>query len=202
MKLIYKGKFNGDTASLPTREHMPGAVKFKEFDNPTAMAVFANILSVVITLVFLAAVLLTGFRNRGNEGVYFGTVEIFAFILPVLCTFPHEILHGICFRETVYLYTNLSKGMLFVVGTETMSKARFVFMSLLPNFVFGILPLILFFVNTDWLFLGLFGAISIGMGAGDYYNIFNALTQMPKGARTYLYQFNSYWYIPQEKQAG
>ncbi|MCI8497238.1 MAG: DUF3267 domain-containing protein, partial [Clostridiales bacterium] len=34
-------------------------------------------------------------------------------------------------------------------------------------------------------------------GAGDYYNVFNALTQMPKGARTYLYQFNSFWYMPE-----
>jgi len=202
LKLIYKGKFDGNTASLPTREHMPGAVKFKEFDNPTKMAVFANILCTVITLVFFAAVVLWK-RFRNNIGIAdFGMAEIFACILPMLCLFPHEILHGICFRETVYLYTNLSKGMLFVVGTETMSKSRFVFMSLLPNLVFGVLPLILFFVNTNWLPLGIFGAITIGMGAGDYYNVFNALTQMPKGARTYLYQFNSYWYIPQEMQAG
>lgn len=200
MKLIYKGKFDGNPASLPIREHMPDSVKFKEFDNPTTLAIFANILAVVITLVFLGVVFCINFVNS-NEGVHFGIAEIFALILPMACLFPHEILHGICFKETVYLYTNFSKGMLFVVGTETMSKARFVFMSILPNFVFGILPLILFFINNDWLCLGLFGAISLGMGAGDYYNIFNALTQMPKGARTYLYQFNSYWYIPQGGQA-
>ena len=41
----------------------------------------------------------------------------------------------------------------------------------------------------------LWGVIAVAMGAGDYYNVFNALTQMPKGARTYLYQMNSYWYI-------
>lgn len=200
MKLIYKGKFDGNTASLPTREHMQGSVKFKEFDNPTTMAIFANILAVVITLVFLGVVFYLNIVNS-NEGIHFGIAEILALILPTVCLFPHEILHGICFKETVYLYTNFSKGMLFVVGTETMSKARFVFMSILPNFVFGILPLIFFFINNDWLCLGLFGAISLGMGAGDYYNIFNALTQMPKGARTYLYQFNSYWYMPQEGQA-
>ena len=36
----------------------------------------------------------------------------------------------------------------------------------------------------------------IGMGAGDYINVFNAATQMPKNALTYLNGFNSYWYIP------
>ncbi|MCC8191707.1 MAG: hypothetical protein LIO41_01495 [Ruminococcus sp.] len=38
------------------------------------------------------------------------------------------------------------------------------------------------------------GVISIGMGFGDYYNVFNALTQMPKGS-TYLYGLNSWWYV-------
>ena len=45
----------------------------------------------------------------------------------------------------------------------------------------------------------LWGVIAIAMGAGDYYNVFNALTQMPKGARTYLYQMNSYWYMPENR---
>ena len=33
-------------------------------------------------------------------------------------------------------------------------------------------------------------------GCADYYNVKNALRQMPKGARCYLYKFNSYWYMP------
>ena len=46
-------------------------------------------------------------------------------------------------------------------------------------------------------FLLIWGATSLSVGAGDYLNVFNALTQMPRGARTYLYQFNSWWYLPQ-----
>ena len=87
--------------------------------------------------------------------------------------------------------------MLFVVGTEDMSKARFVFMSLLPNLVFGFLPYLIYLM-TGQAVLGTLGTLAIGMGAGDYYNVFNALTQMPRGARTYLHQFNSYWYMPEE----
>lgn len=30
MKLIYKGKFDGNPDSIPHGEHQPGAVKFKE----------------------------------------------------------------------------------------------------------------------------------------------------------------------------
>lgn len=48
----------------------------------------------------------------------------------------------------------------------------------------------------QFVFLLVLGMLSVSARAGDYYNAFNALTQMPKGTRTYLYQFNSYWYIP------
>ena len=47
--------------------------------------------------------------------------------------------------------------------------------------------------------LGSLGAFSIAAGAGDYYNVFNALTQMPKGARTYMHGMHSYWYMPEQK---
>ena len=112
--------------------------------------------------------------------------------------FPHELLHALCFKEDVYLYTNFKQGLLFVVGCETMSKHRFIFMSLLPNIVFGFLPYVISFLGIQYLTLAVLGVIAIGMGAGDYYNVFNALIQMPKGARTYLYQMNSYWYIPEK----
>ena len=87
-------------------------------------------------------------------------------------------------------------GMLFVCGPEDFSRGRFVFMSLLPNLAFGFLPYAvgLIFPSLGW--LGLFGAFCIGAGAGDYYNVFNALTQMPRGARAYMYGLNTYWYMP------
>ena len=75
-----------------------------------------------------------------------------------------------------------------------LSKARFVIMSMLPNIIFGIIPYVAFWFNHDWLLLGMVGAFCIGAGFGDYINVFNALTQMPNGAKTYLCGFHSYWY--------
>ena len=68
---------------------------------------------------------------------------------------------------------------MFVVGPEDMSKVRFIFMSLLPNLVFGLIPYVIFLAFPEQRFLGTLGALCLGMGAGDYYNVFNALTQMP-----------------------
>ena len=109
-------------------------------------------------------------------------------------------MHAICFKEDAYIYTNLKDGMLFVVGPETMTKGRFIFMSLLPNIVFAFIPFTVFLIFPKLTVLGTFGAISLISGVGDYYNVVNALRQMPRGARTYLYGFNSYWYMPQNEE--
>jgi Ca2+-transporting ATPase len=34
------------------------------------------------------------------------TINVAACIIVMLCVFPHELLHAICFKEDVYLYTN------------------------------------------------------------------------------------------------
>ena len=52
----------------------------------------------------------------------------------------------------------------------------------------------LIFPSLYW--LGIFGALAIGAGAGDYINVFNALTQVPKGGLIYMCGFHSYWYKP------
>lgn len=192
MKLHYKGKYDLNPESLPHGEHCPGAVKFKEAENSKKLSLIANALCVVIMLLLAIP---AWFRCK--EYFVSNTWQLSAGCLASLVIlFPHEILHAVCFKEDVYLYTNWKQGMLFVVGPETMSRRRFVIMSLLPNIVFGIVPYIIGMIFPNLVFLLAFGTLSFGMGAGDYYNVYNALTQMPKGARTYLYGFNSYWYMP------
>lgn len=187
MKLHYKGKFNGDVESLPHGEHKPNAVKFKEPEDPKKLAWIANGIAFALYLIFIPLLIL-----RGGIGAY----NFWGVLLALLTLFPHEFFHAICFKEDVYMYTNLKQGMMFVVGPEDMSKGRFIWMSMLPNFVFGFLPFLIFMINPKLTLLGSIGTFAIPMGAGDYMNVFNALRQMPKGARTYLYKFNSYWYMP------
>lgn len=76
--------------------------------------------------------------------------------------------------------------MLFVVGTEPMSKGRFIFMSMLPNIVFGIIPYALGMIFPQLKALTLFGMLCTSMGAGDYYNVFNAIRQVPKTENLYV----------------
>ena len=190
MKLHYKGKYDLNPESLPHGEHQPNAVPFKEAKDSKTLAIIANVLGIGIMILLAIPAWL---RSQGH----FSSWQWMAgCVSSILIIFPHELLHAVCFRRDVYLYTNWTQGMVFVIGPETMSKGRFVFMSLLPNLVFGIFPYCIGLLFPQITFCLVLGTLAIGMGAGDYYNVFNALTQMPKGARTYLYQFNSFWYLP------
>ncbi|MCI8361386.1 MAG: DUF3267 domain-containing protein [Clostridiales bacterium] len=190
MKLHYRGKYNLDPDSLPHGEHQPNAVPFKEVKDTKALSIIANLAAVALILILAVPAFIRGrpYLSRGQL--------MLGCITSLLVLFPHELLHAVCFKEDVYFYTNWKQGLLFVVGPETMSKSRFIFMSLLPNIVFGFIPYLAGMLFPSCTFLLALGTLAIGMGAGDYYNVFNAFTQMPRGARTYLYKFNSFWYLP------
>ena len=198
MRFHYAGKYDLNPDSLPHDEHEPNAVRFKEPDSMKKLAIIMNLLAVAVFLPF--AVLL--FLRCGSEVVlrFRGLGVLLGAALSMLSLIPHEFLHAICFKDDVYMYTNLRQGMLFVVGTERMSKARFIIMSLLPNIIFGFIPFITAMIFPSLTILGVFGVVSIANGAGDYYNVVNTLIQVPNGARVYLHKMNSYWYIPEKNQ--
>ena len=199
MKLHYEKSFNGDVSTLPQRAHAPGAVKFREPDDPNKLSLIANGGAAVLMILTFGGLFWRVLSAKAGIEIDFMLAFMIGAILSLLSLFPHELLHASCFRGDVYLYTFLKKGMLFVVGPEDMSRGQFVFMSLLPNLVFGFVPYILFLIHPAWAILGVFGAMSIPAGFGDYFNVFNCLTQVPKGGIVYLSGFHSYWYMPKSK---
>ncbi len=187
MKLIYKGKYNGDPETIPHNEHPKGARPFNEISDIKTFGLIMNSAAVVITIIlFLIFVSISGIHSFKLSGS----------ILAIAALLPHEFLHACCFKKEVYLYTNIKNGMLFVTGPETMSKTRAIIMNLLPNIIFGFTPFLLYLINHNLLLLGSMSVFSIGMGMGDYYNCFNIIRQMPKGSRTYIYKTASFWYMP------
>ncbi|MBQ8659742.1 MAG: DUF3267 domain-containing protein [Bacilli bacterium] len=197
MKLIYKGTYKGIVDEFDGRKELKNAVKYKEADSTDELMKIimwpANILQLVL-LVFVIVVVGKDFFEFSGFLKFLG-----AFVLSLVLLIPHELLHGICYKGRVYLYTNIKQLMLFVVGEDYMSKWKYIFMGLLPNIIFGFIPFILFLINTKWVFLGLLGVMCIPSGIGDYYNVYNTLRQVPKGAKVFMKGFNTYWYLPEEK---
>ena len=190
MVLHYGGKYKSeDDLKRKGIEH-ENAIPFREPDQ-TVFAVIANAGCVLFIILLIAGIWFLAEPDLKTLAIQMG---IAAFISMALLI-PHEVLHALCFKKDVYLYYNPSTMLVFVYGAESMSKSRFIFMSLLPNIVFGFLPYLMFIVHPEWVLCGLVGAFCIGMGFGDYINAMNAAAQMPKGARTYLYGFHSFWYM-------
>lgn len=179
--------------SLPQKPHPAGFVPFKEAADMKALSRITLGFGLGLFALFGAVVL---FRYWGKLSMASVIPFYFGLLCSIFTALPHELLHAVCFKKDVYLYTCLRRGMLFVVGTESMSKARFIFLSLLPNVVFGFVPYLIGVITADHLFWTSFGLACIVMGAGDYYNAFNALVQMPRGARTYMSGLHSFWYMP------
>lgn len=196
MKLKFMREFDGDLEKLPKRE-VEGAVQFREFDSMKKLAVVANVLGGVLMIILMIPLFNPLFTAAAHNDPFYFARNMLILVAVYLASVPiHELLHANCFREEVYFFTYLKKGMAFVVGTESMSKARFVFMSILPNIVFGFIPYIAYFAFGLPVWFGFFGAIAIGSGAGDYINIYNALRQVPKGGLCYMSGMHSYWYMP------
>ena len=195
MILHNAGKYNGDESTVPQREHQSNAVPFKEFGSMKKISVIANIGCILTMLILAIPFILLAKEYIRDNAIWLALGGICGGLsLPI-----HELLHAICYKKDVYYYNNLSQGLVFVVGTEDMSKIRFIFMCLCPNIFLGLVPYMIFLIYPNIVFLGLFGLICIGMGFGDYINVYNAIKQMPKGAKTYLSGMHSYWYVEKNK---
>jgi hypothetical protein len=155
------------------------------------MSLIANVGCILIMLLLVIPFLLLGMKYIHDNAIWM----VVGGILGGLSLLPHELLHAICYKKDVYLYHDFAQGLMFVVGTEDMSKRHFIFMCLCPNIVLGMIPYLTFLLFPHLVGLGLFGIICIGMGFGDWINVYNAIKQMPNNAKTYLCGMHSYWYL-------
>lgn len=191
MKLNYKGKFNGDYDKLPSDEleKHPDAVPFKEETN---VDIFMGIMTVVSILLMFGLFAIFHFL-AGIQNINLFVVCIWSFFIVI----PHELLHAVCYTGEVYMY-RASAGA-FVACSEPLSKVRYIFMCMLPNIILGFIPYIIFLLYPSSTILGNLGAIGIAIGVGDYYNVFNTLTQVPRGGMCFMHKQCTYWYMPEAK---
>ncbi len=191
MVFHYAGKYDGDESKLPSKSHPHNAVPFKEPADIAKMSIIANAGSVLMMVVLAIPFLILGIKFIPHNAVWM----MLGGICGGLSLLPHELLHAICYKYDVYMYNDLAHGLMFVVGTEDMSKGHFILMCMCPNIILGLIPYTVFLLFPKYVGFGLFGIINIGIGFGDYINAYNAATQMPRNAKTYLCGTHSYWYL-------
>ncbi|MCC3357784.1 DUF3267 domain-containing protein [Bacillus sp. REN16] len=204
MKLVWKGIYK-DLDQLPVGQLPDHAVKFKEPNSMLMLNLVASLFIIPVLLLIALAVILKSLLSGSVEMSFF---NVWGIVLAFLMILPHELLHAIVFpkEKEVELWFSPKSLVAFVISTAPISKSRFIFLSMLPNLIFGFIPLLI------WIFLpqGLviteivfsFAFISLMFGIGDYLNIFNAILQMPKGSLQQLSGMNSYWYMPRSQETS
>ena len=201
MRLIYKGIFKG-VEQLPIGELPEKAVKFKEADSMESLTLYTYLYA-ILTMPVISLFVAISFLFHGEINISFSMPGFsLGLVAPLITLIPHELLHAVAFGKgaDVEMFISPKHLSMFVVSTTPISKKRFIVNSLLPNLIFGWIPLVVWlllpYTATLSAFLFWFSAASILMGSGDYYNIVNALRQMPKNSMHQHSGLNSYWFIP------
>ena len=115
-------------------------------------------------------------------------------MLALLVVLPRELMRALFYREECWFYLNFQESMPFLTGSEHMSRTRFLLLTLVPDLIFGLIPLVLFFIWPNLSILGTMGLICLPMGFGDYLLAWLVLRQVPSDAMVYRQYFHTYWY--------
>lgn len=188
MKLHYQGKYDGHKENLPKRE-VEGSILIEVNSNKQ--------MEILIKIgVFIALSIITYLRVRNLYWVdlYYGI--IYGLILIVVYPFIREMIHALFFREDLYIYTDFVEEYLFLIGTESMSKKKYIMMLLIPDLVLGLIPYITGLIILRLVPLSVLGLFGLTMGMNDYYNVYNVWKQLPIDACVYMSGMDTYWYIP------
>ena len=202
MKLSFKG-YCPDMTALPKSKLPENAVKFIEPENEAAL--FKALVPYMIPpLLGVGIAMLIRFLLQGNLGIVLNLNYWWIYLAYLLLCFlgliVHEFLHAICFPKKAEVDFYISATFWFIYSITPVSKRRFIALSLLPNIVLGLIPLMV------WIFVSLSPSIGTILftvsatmfvsGCGDYMNSWNAFRQMPRGSVQQGSGMNSYWFIP------
>jgi hypothetical protein len=115
----------------------------------------------------------------------------------------HELLHGLAFPRgsTVFIGVIKENFSAYAVSSRCLNLAQCVVYYLLPAFILGIVPLLLFIAGRPkkgrlcWALYG-FAMIGLIQTAPDWFGLFPVLTQVPSGAMIQMSGWDTYWFIP------
>lgn len=187
MKLCFHNKI--DKSKLPYKKDNNGKIiDIKK--NEKQIALSKNIIRLILIIT-----LLVPFFKVSKEIITHKLLDFFiACFIGYFSIYIHELLHAICYKKEVFIFIDFFKGKAFTIGVEDMSKAKYIFTSLLPNVLLGIIPYVIFLVNDEAIFFGVYGALCLIMGYQDFFNIYNVIKYTPHKSKIYLSGENAYWH--------
>lgn len=201
----YMGYYKEETQLINGAALPINAVQFKEGDNLSSIFILGAMVGMpfILSIIFLAY-----FKMKEvNYGYTFelNSVTIITYLvtcfLMVALLFVHEFIHAILFplkeEKTIWFYPQ--QGALFVYCNALVSKIRFIVICLAPAMVLGLIPFVLWYVFAKHIQMPysyaivVISIINVVASVGDFANVYNAIRQVPKGAKIFNYGFHSFW---------
>lgn len=204
LNIKFMGKYEREEQIL--RGVMPkNAVKFEECDTTTDMFKKGACLAMPIILLMLANIVYCIIECKSTnlevDKEVFILSSCVSFFVLILLTFLHEIIHALFYplsvQKEIWIY--LKGGAMFVYTNEPIMKIKWIWMCLAPNILLGFLPYIvsicIFWISPSIIpvFAMYISWIMFVSGVGDYYNVYNAIKQVPKNGKIFNYGLHSYW---------
>ena len=197
-RVRYKGKFSSYD-DLPKADLPENSVMYEEVDSVEEIAKVGSLIGLIPFAVEIVLIIIK--RSFSLVGIIddLSFVLLVGSILYLLSLVPHELIHALCFPKDaeVEFYQALKKGALFVTGTSPMTKKQFIIMSLMPNIIFSVIPVLIYMIvdiSTFTRVLVIFSLYSALSSGGDLYNVYNTTRQVPKGAHVVMSGIHTYWY--------
>ncbi len=199
LNIVWAG-ISADEADAWKETALPSnAVQVIEAESQAELLKQSYFLIVPLIIVFIALIIIGKKKNwfmPSKKGFIIGAVS--SFLLQGL----HELLHGIAFPTGSTVYIGIIKGNFsgYATSTDPMSVIQCVVYYLLPAFVLGIVPLLVFGLDKEkkstfcWFCYG-FALIGLVQTAPDWFALFPILRQAPREAIIQMSGWHTYWYL-------
>ena len=177
----------------------PNAVQVIEAESQAQLLRQSYFLIVPLIVAFVALIIIgkkKGWFEPSKKGFIIGAIT--SFLLQGL----HELLHGIAFPTGSTVYIGIIKGNFsgYAASTDPINVFQCVVYYLLPAFVLGIVPLLIFVIDKEkkstfcWFCYG-FALIGLVQTSPDWFGLFPILRQVPKNAIIQMSGWHTYWYL-------
>ena len=187
-----KGKFKSEDELINGKQLPDGAIQFKEGDSLQDAFIKGLLIGLPLFVVMIVSMI---FRLRNvnyklemniQTGITFATMIII-----------HGIFYPLSAEKAIWKLQE--QGAYFVYCDETVSKERFIVLSIAPAIILGIIPFVGLLIFAELISAAciiatwIVSLIMTVMAIGDFANIYNAIKQVPKGAKVFNYGMHTYW---------
>lgn len=192
MKIIWRGKLN-KISTVSTVEIPKDSAEFLK--PKRTFEYYIAVIPIAVFFLFCAYI-----KSHFIAKVRMNLLgEIIGLLLAILLISIHELLHAICFPPEAIVEIYYNKYGLGTMSNSPISKKRFIIISILPVFVLGFIPLILWtFIPIQNITLNSIccfsAAGSLGGGTVDLFSAVNTLINVPNGMMIKTIGSKAYYY--------